>query len=232
MTTYASAAPTAGRLAIAAPSGNRTRLVASILGFAAAVVAAVLLFRPWPVRNSFEYGELAPVRDAIWSAILVDSLAFAAISISLSLGICALARSRGARLATVGAIVTTIGGVLFAMGAYAFASLVWYVTDAAALEAGAGARLLESVVANPEHLMLAQALGFLLYTLGTLLLAVALFWSRAVPRWLPVAIIAATLAQFGFHDRALDIVQIATMALLVVLAGYLFRARSAEPREG
>lgn len=225
MTTYAQALSTANPESITVGAARgRTLIVAATLVLAAGVVAIVLLFRPWPVRNSFLYQELAPVRDAIWTAILVDAVSFAAVGLSLSLSVCLLARDRGARLANVGAIVTTLGGALFAMGAFAFAALTWYITDPAALPVAEGTRLLEYAVANPEHVMLPQALGFLLYTLGTLILAVAMLRSGSVSRWLPLAIVGTTVAQFAVHDRALDFVQVGAMAVLILVAVRLARS--------
>jgi hypothetical protein len=224
MSTYGSAVATASdrpALRLAAGRG-RTRIIAATLASSAAVVATVLLFRPWQVRNSFAYAELAPVRDAIWTAIFIDALAFTALAISVALTIALFARARGARLANVGAVVTIAGGVLFAMGAFAFVALVWLVTDTSVLAATDGARVLEAALNEMAHVALPQALGFLLFTAGTLIMAVALFRSRAVPRWLPIAIVVATLLQFTFHDRALDFVQVGAMALWIVLAGYLF----------
>jgi len=205
--------------------GARSILAAATLAVGAAVVAAVLLFRPWPVRNSFVFGEIAPIRDGIWTSIFVDSLAFAAVAIGLALVVSQLTPARGGALANLGAIVVTLGGVLFAMGAFAFAAFAWYVTDPAVLPAADGARLLDYAVANPEHVMIPQALGFLLYTLGTVVLALALVRARTVPRWLPIAVIGLTIAQFIAHDRLLDLVQVATMATLVILAAMAVRFR-------
>lgn len=228
MTTFAQlAATTEGASFSVGTSRARTVIVATTLALGAAVVASVLLFRPWPVRNSFLYQELAPVRDAIWTSILVDSLAFAAVAIGLSLLVVQMTPTRGAWLANIGAVVATVGGVLFAMGAFAFAMFTWYVTDTAALPIADGTRVLEYAVANREHGMLLQMGGFLLYTLGTLLLAGALLRAGSIPRWLPIAVIALTIAQFATHDRLLDFVQIAAMAMLVMLAALALRRSTA-----
>ena len=230
MTTFARVATTAGGASMSfGMSRARTVIAAATLALGAAVVATVLLFRPWPVRNSFLYNELAPVRDGIWTSILVDSVAFAAVAIGLSLVVAQMTPTRGAWLANIGAVVATVGGVLFAMGAFAFATFTWYVTDSAALPIADGTRLLEYAVANPEHGMLVQMGGFLLYTLGTLLLAAALLRARSVPRWLPIAMIVLTIAQFATSDRVLDFVQIAAMTVLVTLAA-LARRQSAASR--
>jgi hypothetical protein len=211
----------------AGASRARVIIAAATLAIGAAVVAVVLLFRPWPARNSFLYDELAPIRDGIWTSILVDSLAFVAVAIGLSLVVAHATRMRGASLANAGAVLAVSGGVLFAMGAFAFAMFTWYVTDPTALPTADGTRLLEYAVANPERGMLLQLGGFLLYTLGTLVLAAALLRAASVPRWLPIAMIGLTLAQFGTSDRALDAIQIAAMTLLVILAGAVLRRSAA-----
>ena len=223
MSTYAPALAASDHTVLSAAAGRgRTRIVAATLAISAAVVATVLLLRPWQARNSFTYADIAPVRDAIWTAMFIDALAFATLAITLAMSVALVARARGARLATIGAFITVAGGVLFAMGAFAFVALGWLVTDTAVLPAADGARVLEAAMTEMTHVALPQALGFLLYTLGTLILAAALFRARAVPRWLPIAIVVATGLQFVFHDRVLDFVQIGAMALWIVLAGFLF----------
>ena len=231
MTTFARLEAAAGGASFSfGTSRARTVIVAATLALGAAVVATVLLFRPWPVRNSFLYHELAPVRDGIWTSILVDSLAFAAVAIGLSLVVAQMTPSRGAWLANIGAVIATVGGVVFAMGAFAFAMFTWYVTDSVALPIADGTRLLEYAVANPEHGMLLQMGGFMLYTLGTLVLFAALLRAGSVARWLPIAMIVLTVAQFATSDRVLDFVQIAAMTLLVILAGMIL-ARPSAPHQ-
>ena len=223
MSTYAPALTASARPALRlAATRGRVRIISASLAISAAVVAMVLFFRPWQARNSFAYADLAPVRDAIWTAIFIDALAFSILAISVALSVALVASGRGARIANVGAAVTIAGGLLFAMGAFAFVALMWLVTDPAILPAADGARMLEAAMNDGVHVVLPQALGFLLYTAGTVILAAALFRSRAIPRWLPIAIVVATLLQFAVHDRALDFVQIGAMVLWIVLAGYLF----------
>jgi hypothetical protein len=204
----------------------RSTILASALAVGAVAVAAVLLFRPWPERNAFDYDQIAPSRDGIWTGILVDGLGFAVTAVALSLVVCAMARTRGAVWANVGAVVTSLGGIAFAMGAFAFAALAWYATDATVLSEEQGARMLDHVVDNPQHAMVMQMAGFLGYTIGSVLLSVALLRARAVPRAIPVAVLVLTAAQFsGVDERVLDFVQIALMAVLVCIAALFVRNR-------
>ena len=210
------------------PSRSRTTLVAAALAVSAAAVASVLLWHPWPVRDRFGYGDIAPIRDAMWGAIVIDALAFAVVGLCLSIVVCGLARTRGAVWATVGAGVTTIGGIALAMGEFGFAALSWYATDTDAVSVAEGTKLLDYFVDHPEHGMVVQMAGFLLFTVGSILLLVALMRARSVPLWLPIACLVLIVAQFTpAPGRVLDFIQAAFMALLVVLAWMFHREMSA-----
>ena len=210
------------------PSGPRTALVASALAVSAAAVASVLLWHPWPIRDRFGYGDIAPIRDGMWTGIVIDATAFAVLGVALSLVVCMLARSRGAVWATVGAVVTSLGGIAFAMGAYGFASLAWYATDTTAIPVESGTEFLKYAVDNPQHGMVLQMAGFLLFTLGSIALFIALIRARTVPVWLPITFFVLVVAQFTpVPSRVLDLIQVALMAVLLVLAWMFHRETSA-----
>lgn len=205
-------------------SGSRTTLVASGLALSAAAVAAVLIWHPWPARDQFDYGDIAPIRDAMWGAIVIDAVAFAVVGITLSIVVCGFARSRGAVWASIGAVLTTLGGIALAMGEFGFAALSWYSTETDAVPVAEGTKLLDYTVNHPEHGMVVQMAGFLLFTLGSILLIVALIRSRAVPLWLPIASLALIVAQFTpVPGRVLDFVQVGSMVLFVALAWMFHR---------
>lgn len=207
-------------------SGSRTTLVASALALGAIGVASVLLWHPWPTRDRFGYGDIAPIRDAMWQAIVIDAFAFCVMALALSIVVCGFARSRGAILASVGAVITTLGGIAFAMGEFGFAAVSWYATESDAVSVAEGTQLLAYSVDHPEHGMVVQMAGFLLFTLGSIMLLIALIRARTVPLWLPIAFLVLVVAQFApVPSRILDFVQVALMALLVVLAWMFHRTR-------
>ena len=208
------------------PSGSRTTLVASGLALGAIGVASVLLWHPWPTRDRFGYGDIAPIRDAMWQAIVIDAIAFCVMALTLSIVVCGLARTRGAVLATIGAVITTLGGIAFAMGEFGFVAVAWYATEPDAVSVAEGTELLAYSVDHPEHGMVVQMAGFLLFTVGSLLLVIALIRARSVPLWLPIAFIVLVVAQFApVPSRILDFVQVALMALIVALAWMFHRSR-------
>lgn len=192
----------------------RRVLLAAPLVLGALTVAAVVLLQPWGERNDLTYATLAPHRDAVWTGVLLDGLAMAAIGISLALVVAHLARGRGSVWAGVGGVFTTAGGVFFAMGIYAFGSLAWYVTDPAVLDPAQGAALLEHAHAQPQHGMVLQMAGFLTFSLGVLLLCVALLRAGTVGRWLPVLVLVLTVAQFAAPVAILNGVQVAHLLAL------------------
>lgn len=208
-------APTGG------PPTSRARIliIGSGLALAAATVAVLLGWLPWGERNEFGYEAIAPIRDTAWLGILLDGLAMGVLAITVSLATCLLASGRGARWADVGAVVTIIGGLAFAMGAFARGAVSWFAT-AEAVGADAGSTVLTLVQdQEPGRLTLVAMAGFLLITVGTLVLAVAWWRSRTVPRWLPVTLAVLTVAQFtGFDGRALDVLQILLMVVFIVFA--------------
>jgi hypothetical protein len=215
-----------------APDGvstTRIRLVAGGLAAAALTIAGLLVTTPWGDRYDsssdevLDYGRLADVRDGAWGGGLADGLAFAVLGLTLGLVVCHLVRGRGRIAALVGAALTTLGGVCFAMGSFAFATLTWF---ASGISEGAGRELVDYANDNVLHMLGATMAGFATFTLGSLVLAAALFRSRAVPAAGVAAYVLLVLAQFALTDRALDYLQIAMMALLVAFAVLVVRRQS------
>ena len=208
------------------PGSARVNIVASALALGAITVAGMLAWRPWGDRNAFGYDDIEPLRDNAWIGTLADGFAFAVTAIALSLVTCHLVRARGSRWATTGAVITSLAGIAFAMGSLAHGAVAWFATsDVISVEAGTA--LLNHLEDNPLRVMAAVMAGFLGYTIGSLLLSVALLRGHAVPRWLPVTFIVLTLAQFApVPSRALDFIQIALMAALVCLAGMVLARRT------
>ena len=195
------------------------------LGLGALTVAALLATTPWGARNATGYEDIAPIRDSAWAGMLADGVAFAVVGFTLAITALCLVRGRGRVPALIGAALTSLGGLLFAMGGFAFASFAWYATSAA-VPVDAGKALMAYATENPQHGFVVAMIGFLLYTVGSIVLSVALFRGRAVPTVGIAAFVAITVAQFvGLDGRLLDLAQIALMLLLTGLAGWSLRRR-------
>jgi hypothetical protein len=125
----------------------------------------------------------------------------------------------------VGATLTTVGGALFAMGGFGFATVTWF---ASGISEPAGRELVDFANDNVAHLLGAGMAGFVLVTIGSLVLAFAAFRGRAVPLAGVAAYVVLVIAQFApLPGRALDFLQAAMMALLVALAVSVIRRRAA-----
>jgi hypothetical protein len=207
-------APTAGR---------RLPLAAGALAVSSLVIAALVLWAPWGKRNAWSYADVAPHRDAAWNALVVDAVAFVGIAVSLAVVTCLLTPARGRVWGSVGAVVAIVGGALAAAGELSLATVFWYATSAG-LSKQDGTALLVWAHHHSGHTYGADAAGFVLFTLGSIVLAVALIRSRAVPVAAPIAFIVLTAAQFATTGRLADVVDAGTMLSLTAIAGLALRA--------
>lgn len=211
--------------AVGIASRARVWIVGTGLAVAATTVAGLLVWLPWGARNEFDHESIAPIRDTAWLGITLDGLAMGVLAVTVALASCMITPGRGGRWADVGAVITVLGGIAFAMGAFARGVLSWFATTES-IGADAGGTLLALVTEAPTRLLLVAMAGYLSVTVGTLILTVAWWRSRVLPRWLPITFAVLTVAQFtGFEGRALDVLQIVTMLTLVVFA-VLFVARA------
>ena len=215
----------------ASASALRIRVVAAALAAAALTVAALLVTTPWGDRYDssadevLDYDGLAAGRDGAWAGMLADGFAFAVLGLTLGLLTCHLVHGRGRVAALVGAVLTTGGGILFAMGGMAFVTLTWFATG---VSEDAGRSLVDYANDSTGHLLGATLAGFLLFTVGGLVLAAALFRARAVPAAGLAAYLLLVLAQFApLPGRTIDYLQIAMMALFVALAVRVLRRPTA-----
>jgi hypothetical protein len=232
-----SPAPSHPEQTVARTSPSSLRVAAVALAVSAATIGVLLVTTPWGDRldsgadDVLTYADLVRVHDAAWPSMLLDGFAFAVVWLTVGLGVLHLAQGRGRILALVGAVLTAAGGVLFAMGTAAFATLAWFAS-ADRLSDGTGQALVTFANDQPGHLMGPDMAGFVLTTLGSLVLAAALVRARAVPVSGVVVYVLAALVQFvGLPGRVIDCVQIAMMVMLIGLAGILWRGADGSLRE-
>jgi hypothetical protein len=220
MSTVTATVPVASSIGV-----NRARvaIVAVVLTVAAIALAVTVLWQPWGERDALGYADLAPHRDAAWLGALIDGLSFAALGITLGIAVCLLAPARGAVLANVGAVLTGFGGLAFCAGMVSFGSFAWYATNTDAISVESGTALMTYIENNPAHILGPQMAGFLLATLGSLVLMGALWRARAVPRWLPIAYLVLTIGVFATDGVVLNVIQAAQTLLVIPVAYYAYR---------
>lgn len=202
----------------------RIRVVQAVLSVGALAAAGFLVVRPGAARTDRSYAAVAAGRDAAWLGHLVECLGYGLLGIGLALAACLIARRRGAVWATVGGVMVALGGLFWAAMAYAVGAFDWYATATAALPEASGSALLAYAQDHPERLVVADLAGFVLFTLGSLLVCVGLWRSRAVPKALPITIVVLTLAQFALpQTRVFDLAQAALVLSLGAVAAFAGR---------
>jgi hypothetical protein len=204
----------------------RHRVVAAALAASAVIAAVAMLARPIAAEDWHIYAAFSAERDATWLFSMVVGIATGAAFLTLGLAVSLLVRGRGAALAIGAALLLGVGGFGFASGFFASGALNWYATSDAIPESAA-TDLMTYAEDHPLHVFAPQMAGFLLSSLGCVLVAVALWRSRAVPRWLavgvPVTLVLMIMAGTGV---AYDAMFAVFMASFVAVAWRLWRART------
>lgn len=214
--------------------GPRTRvaviLAALVVGTMVSVALGVWHPAPDGTNDGFSYDQVAGMRDAWWAWHVFGSIGTAVSAIAGSLVVVLLVPRRGAAWATVGAVFVSLGALAFVAGASAEGVLYAYATDPDALPVEAGRSFVNFVNDDPGRVVAVIGPGFILMTLGTLLLATALWQAGTVPRWLAVALavtnLAGVVAPFGAPTA---IVGIAFAAVLLAIGWQLWRQVSPAP---
>lgn len=205
---------------------GRIRLVAAALAAASATLAALVITHPWGERldssadEVLSYDVVLESHAHAWPAMLADVFAFGVIAVCLAIGVAHLARTRGRALATAGGVLVVAGGLLSAMGSFAFTTVTYFVGE---LPEGSGRDLVDTANDDVTHLLGVEMAGFLLFTLGSLVLAAALVRARAVPRLAVALFVLLTFGLFALTGAALDVVQAAQVLVAGAVAVPLWR---------
>lgn len=169
------------------------RLLAATSLVAAALLSAVSVALQ-PEFTADPVGRLAAIADAGTSAT-VSLLAFSLSQLPFLVAVVAIARLAHAgapRLAATGGALATVGGfghAVFGGIGLSYLAMSVDVGDRAAL-----ADVVTRVESGPALIFMAG--GMLGTVLGLIQLGVALFRSRVVPRWIPVALWAFLVTEF------------------------------------
>jgi hypothetical protein len=184
------ALPRPAAVAPEAPRAGRLGLLFAVIlvtSVTAAGLSLVSLLKPIGAGGDAlpGYAALAPVRDYAWAF-------FTFAGVQMVVGVCAaalaawiLVPARGARWATVGGSLVWLGAALYAVGIGGWAAVYYFGTDRA-LGAATATRLVDRYNHDAAHMLLVPVSGAALVMVGSLLLAVALWRARAVPRWVPI----------------------------------------------
>jgi len=164
---------------------TRRRVGLVALALSATALAALPGGLLWPEPSgggeTYTYADIQPQR-ALWWGLLV------ALAVNLVINVPAqalltvlLVRARGAAWATVGGALMWIGTALYAVGGAGWAAAYYFGTAP-----GVDPAVMDRINADTAHIFGVMIPGALLVALGTVVQAVGLWRSGAVPRWIPI----------------------------------------------
>lgn len=173
---------------------SRVRLIA--IGLAVTAIAAVPGGLLWPEPagggETYTYADIAGTRD-LWWGLLVSLAILGVVGVPMqALASMVLVRRRGAGWVTAGGAVMWLGIAMQAVGVGGWATAYFFPTDPA-VPTAAGTAVIDQLNQDTAHLFGVMIPGALLVIVGTVLQAVGLFRSRAVPKWVPVLCLTAVL---------------------------------------
>lgn len=167
---------------------TRIRVLAVLLAVTALMTVPGGLL--WPETSTgnetYAYSDIEPIRQ-LWWGLLLGLAVVAALTVpAQAIATLALVRHRGSTWATWGAglmwvgIATQCVGVAFLAGAYYFPTS----PDVARAD---GIAVFQGIAEDQLHLFAVMAIGALGVMVGTVVQAVGLLRSKAVPVWIPIA---------------------------------------------
>jgi hypothetical protein len=212
-----------------ARSGRLALLFAAIVvtSTSAFALSCIAFAKPLGTGDLLGYADIAAHREYVWAF-------FAVAAVQLIVGACAAALAtwlltpeRGARWATAGGSLVWLGAAIYGVGVGGWAAAYYYATDPGALAPATASRLVESINDDTARMLAVPVSGAVLVALGSLLLAVALWRARSVPRWVPVVgAISTVITLAAAPDGIVGLFgEAASSATTIAVGWYAWRSR-------
>ncbi|MFD3452842.1 hypothetical protein ACFWVC_11725 [Streptomyces sp. NPDC058691] len=178
--------------------------------------------------NGFAFQEVAGHPGRFWAFTAFGGIGQALLTTGTAFAVCLLVRARGSVLARVGAVLSVLSGALLSAGLAAIAVLYGYAADPAVLDPAAGRAFVDHANDHTWRFTALVVPGALCGIVAMLLIAVALWRGRAVPRWIPVVFLVGTLAGFVISSGLAGVlVALPAAAAMVLIAWYALLATRA-----
>lgn len=195
-------------------------LLALAVALAPALQVTGMFLHPPLAEDPAGQLDIVAADPTLWFVTHVISASAAALFILAGPALASLAQTRGAVLATAGAVLTVLGGSALAIAFGAEAHLLSVASDPS-LDHEAMAALAELEPASPAAMLI--MIGLPLTGLGQILLAAGLLRSQAVPWWAPTLVLVGLVASLaGGPPGSL----LGPILMLPAIAGYLALAIS------
>jgi len=156
---------------------------AAIVFGAISVLAVSLLFPVAGDNDFFTYDSVSEDREYHWAFLTFVAANIVVSAVAVGLASLLLVPRRGWEWATAGFTLAVIGAGLYAIGVGGWAMTYFFATDPGALDAETATRLVEAVNADSFRLFTAAFAGAILIAIATILMAVGLWRSGNLPKW-------------------------------------------------
>jgi len=201
---------------------RRAAAAVALVTTAVLSVVSIVLAPPFPGDVIDQLAEIDKAGTSASISVLTFALAQLPFMVGV-LGIGHLLRSRAPVLANIGATLAVIGG--FGHSVFGGVSMVQLEMAADAPNRAVHAQVLEQLQSGPTVAFM--AMGLLGTVLGILLLSIALFRARVVPRWVPVALWAFLVIEFvgsNLSDWATPVSGLLYVVSLTAIATTIWRS--------
>ncbi|MGI9085129.1 MAG: hypothetical protein ACR2FE_07530 [Aeromicrobium sp.] len=169
---------------------TRTRIGLVAVVLAVTAVAAVPGGLMWPETSTgnetYAYADIEPIRQLWWGLLLCLATVASIGVVAQAIVTLTLVRGRGSVWATWGAALMWFGITVQAAGV-AFLAGAYYFPTSPEVSRVAGSAVFEAIAQDQVHLVIFLIVGALTVTSGTVLQAIGLLRSHAVPAWVPIA---------------------------------------------
>jgi hypothetical protein len=166
-------------------------LFVAIVITSVAVLIVSLFFPATGESGWLTFATVQPHREFIWWFLTLAGVNIVVTVVPVSLASVLLTRARGWRWATAGAAIAIVGAAFYAVGVGGWAMVYFFATNSSALDPATASGFIESV--NDDlRLFGAAGGGALAVALGALMVAIGLWRSGNVPKWLPVLMVIGT----------------------------------------
>jgi hypothetical protein len=212
----------------AATSGRLALLFAVIVATSVSAFALAFISFAKPLGHGDGlpgYAAIAPHRAYAWAFFVTAGVQLVVGASAAALAALLLARERGARWATVGGSLVWLGAAIYGVGIGGWATLYWFATDPRAVAPATGTRLFDRFNHDAAHMLSVPIVGALLIAVGSLVIAVALWRARSVPRWVPIVGAMSAIATVVLPpDGAAGLVgEAASSASTIAIGWYAWR---------
>ena len=164
--------------------GQYAVILAAIVVSAVAVLAVSVLFPAVGDSGFFTYDSVVADPEYHWTFLTLVGVMIVGSTVAVGLAGLLLVPRRGWQWATAGFSLAMVGAALYAIGVGGWAMVYSFAADSPALDPSAAAAFVESVNADGYRLFAAAFTGAIVVTIGTILMAVGLWRSGNLPKWI------------------------------------------------